>query len=155
MPLACIHAIVTLLPIVYFRQQLPKPLFLELPFFAPGYRIWWIVHCGTNFLPKSMDVGIWMDETQNWVSSPFGKECNISAWFSDFASFHPRPDLMTSSLPWCHRRLSHALLVFWDNMKSESLRSPLLIMRSECMQIQMHTLWSYWGLIVIALLMRL
>ena len=33
MPLACIHAIFTLLPIVYFRQQLPKPLFSELTFF--------------------------------------------------------------------------------------------------------------------------
>ena len=39
MPLACIHAIVTLLPIVYFRQQLPKPLFSVLTFFCSGVPI--------------------------------------------------------------------------------------------------------------------
>ena len=68
-----------------------------------------------RFTPFLLEDGIRMDETQNWVSSLFGKQCNISAWFSDFASFHPRSDLMTLSLLWRHRRASRALFIFWDN----------------------------------------
>ena len=87
--------------------------------------LWWTLHGGTTFLRKSntFSHGWWNmngGDTKLSEYAVYNLGWIISAWFSDFASFHPMSDSMTSSLLWRHRRASRALLVFWDNAMSYS-----------------------------------
>ena len=80
--------------------------------------LWWTVHGGTTILPKidifshgGWNINWWDTKMSRPLSSLFGKECNISAWSLDFASFHPRSYFMTSSFLWPHRRASRIISV--------------------------------------------
>ena len=80
--------------------------------------LWWTLHGGTTFLRKSntFSHGWWNmngGDTKLSEYAVYNWGWNISAWFSDFASFHPMSDSMTSSLLWRHRPALRALLVFW------------------------------------------